>query len=153
MSIELLTIQPSHPLLPPSPPTLNLSQHQRLFQWVSSSHHVAQMSGFSSSHLAPYFEFLSLGFSRAQTLLAVQSSSSFWWPGAMFAPGKLWSHWNEVHSILLFLGLGFSPENDGGDGTNLFPPLTKFYDSGFRQGRGSEASRTVQSILVQLRTA
>ena len=27
-------IQPSHPLLPPSPPALNLSQHQGLFQWV-----------------------------------------------------------------------------------------------------------------------
>ena len=25
-------IQPSHPLSSPSPPTLNLSQHQRLFQ-------------------------------------------------------------------------------------------------------------------------
>ena len=25
------TIQPSHPLLPPSPPTFNLSQHQGLF--------------------------------------------------------------------------------------------------------------------------
>ena len=29
-------IQPSHPLLPPSPPVLNLSQHQGLFQWVGS---------------------------------------------------------------------------------------------------------------------
>ena len=29
-------IQPSHPLSPPSPPTFNLSQHQGLFQWVSS---------------------------------------------------------------------------------------------------------------------
>ena len=29
-------IQPSHPLLPPSPPPLNLSQHQSLFQCVSS---------------------------------------------------------------------------------------------------------------------
>ena len=29
-------IQPSHPLLPPSPPAFNLSQHQGLFQWVSS---------------------------------------------------------------------------------------------------------------------
>ena len=27
--------QPSHPLLFPSPPALNLSQHQGLFQWVS----------------------------------------------------------------------------------------------------------------------
>ena len=31
-------IQPSHPLSPPSPPALNLPQHQGLFQWVSSSH-------------------------------------------------------------------------------------------------------------------
>jgi len=31
-------IQPSHPLSSPSPPALNLSQHQVLFQWVSSSH-------------------------------------------------------------------------------------------------------------------
>ena len=31
-------IQPSHPLSPPSPTVLNLSQHQGLFQWVSSLH-------------------------------------------------------------------------------------------------------------------
>ena len=30
-------IQPSHPLSFPSPPTLNLSQHQGLFQWVNFS--------------------------------------------------------------------------------------------------------------------
>ena len=30
-------IQPSHPLSPPSPPAFNLSQHQGLFQLVSSS--------------------------------------------------------------------------------------------------------------------
>ena len=35
-------IQPSHPLSYPSPPALNLSQHQGLFQWVSSSHQVAK---------------------------------------------------------------------------------------------------------------
>ena len=34
-------IQSSHPLLSPSPPAFNLSQHQGLFQWVSSSHQVA----------------------------------------------------------------------------------------------------------------
>ena len=34
-------IQPSHPLSSPSPPTFYLSQHQGLFQWVSSSHQVA----------------------------------------------------------------------------------------------------------------
>ena len=31
-------IQPSHPLSPLSPPAFNLSKHQGLFQWVSSSH-------------------------------------------------------------------------------------------------------------------
>ena len=36
-------IQPSHPLSSPSPPTFNLSQHQGLFQRVSSLHQVAKM--------------------------------------------------------------------------------------------------------------
>ena len=35
-------IQPSHPPLSPSP-ALNLSQHQGLFQWVSSLHQVARV--------------------------------------------------------------------------------------------------------------
>ena len=39
-------IQPSHPLLSPSPPALNPSQHQSLFQWVSSSHEVAKVLEF-----------------------------------------------------------------------------------------------------------
>ena len=30
-------IQPSHALLPTSPPALNISQHQGLFKWVNSS--------------------------------------------------------------------------------------------------------------------
>ena len=36
-------IQPSHPLSFPSPPALNLSQHQGLCKWVSSSHQVAKV--------------------------------------------------------------------------------------------------------------
>ena len=36
-------IQPSHPLSSPSPSSLNLSQHQGLFQGVSSSHQVAKV--------------------------------------------------------------------------------------------------------------
>ena len=36
-------IQPSHPLSSPSPPAFNLSQHQGLFQGVSSSHQVAKV--------------------------------------------------------------------------------------------------------------
>ena len=50
MSIESMDeIQPSHPLSFPSPPAFNLSQHQGLFQRVSSSHQVASFGGFSFS--------------------------------------------------------------------------------------------------------
>ena len=37
-------IQPSHSLSSPSPPAINLSQHQGLFQWLSSLHQVANTS-------------------------------------------------------------------------------------------------------------
>ena len=43
-------IQPSQPLLSPSPPALNLSQHQDLFKWVSSSHQVAKVLEFQLQH-------------------------------------------------------------------------------------------------------
>ena len=39
-------IQPSHPLSSPSPPAPNPSQHQSLFQWVNSSHEVANIMEF-----------------------------------------------------------------------------------------------------------
>ena len=42
-------IQPSHPLSSPFP-TLNLSQHQGLFQWVSSSHQVVKLLEFQLQH-------------------------------------------------------------------------------------------------------
>ena len=40
----------SHPLLSPSPPTFNLSQHQGIFQWVSSLHQVAKVLEFQLQH-------------------------------------------------------------------------------------------------------
>ena len=43
-------IQPSHPLSSPSPPAFNLSQHQGLFKWVSSSHQVAKVLEFQLQH-------------------------------------------------------------------------------------------------------
>ena len=43
-------IQPSHPLLTPSPPDFSLSQHQGLFQWVSSSHQVAKVLEVQLQH-------------------------------------------------------------------------------------------------------
>ena len=44
-------IQPSRSLLSPSPPAFNLSQHQGLFNWVSSSHQVAKVLEFQLQHL------------------------------------------------------------------------------------------------------
>ena len=43
-------IQPSHPLSSPSPSALNLSQHQGLFQWVSSPHQEATVLEFQLQH-------------------------------------------------------------------------------------------------------
>ena len=53
------TIQPSHLLLSPSPPAFNLSQHQGLFQWVSSSYQVAEVLSFSFS-ISPSNEYSGL---------------------------------------------------------------------------------------------
>ena len=44
------TIRPSHPLSSPPPPAPNPSQHQGLFQWVSSSHQVAKGLEFQLQH-------------------------------------------------------------------------------------------------------
>ena len=49
------TTQPSHPLSSPSPPAFNLSQHQGLFQRVSSLHQVS----FSISPSNEYSELIS----------------------------------------------------------------------------------------------
>ena len=43
-------IQPSYLLSSPSPPALNLSQHQGLFKWVSSSHQVAKVLELQLQH-------------------------------------------------------------------------------------------------------
>ena len=68
-------IQPSHPLSSPSPPSLNLSLHQGLFQWVSSSHQVAKYWSFSF-HTSPSNEHPGLSSFRMDwlDLLAVQGT-------------------------------------------------------------------------------
>ena len=50
MSIESMTSSDHLILLSPSPPALNLSQHQGLFKWVSSSHQVAKVLEFQLQH-------------------------------------------------------------------------------------------------------
>ena len=65
-------IQPSHSLSPPSPPALNLSQHQGLFQWISYLHQVAKV-----------LEWVAISFSRGsswprdQTLVSCISGRHF----------------------------------------------------------------------------
>ena len=43
-------IQLSHPLSSPSPPAFSLSQHQGLFQWVSSLHQMGKVLEFQLQH-------------------------------------------------------------------------------------------------------
>ena len=43
-------IQPSHPMSPPSPPVLSLSQNHGLSKWVSSSHQVTKVLEFQLQH-------------------------------------------------------------------------------------------------------
>ena len=81
-------IQPSHPLLSPSPPAFSLSQHQGLFQWVSSSHH-GQNIGASASvlpmniqdwlplGLSGLISLQSKGFSRVSSNTTVQKHQFF----------------------------------------------------------------------------
>ena len=52
-------IQLSHPLLSPSPPHFNLSQHQGLFQWASSSSRWPKYWSFSFS-ISPSSEYSGL---------------------------------------------------------------------------------------------
>ena len=71
-------IQPSHPLSSPSSPALNLSQHQRLFPRVSSSHQVAKVLEFQlqPSVLQPSAEYSGLISFRMDwlDLLAIQGT-------------------------------------------------------------------------------
>ena len=96
------TIQPSHPLLSPSPPALSLSQHQSLFQRVGLLHQVIKDWSFSFSisrsrtgvsasasvlpmNIQDWFPlgltglifFLSKGFSRVLSSTAVQKHQFF----------------------------------------------------------------------------
>ena len=62
-------IQPSHPLSSPSPPAFNLSQHQGLFQWVSSLH----------LYFAVKFSAMSQFFTLAKVLELQLLHQSFQW--------------------------------------------------------------------------
>ena len=68
-------IQPSHLPSSPSPPAFHLSQHQGLFQWVSSSHQVAKVPEFQLQHQSSN-EYSGLKCWNAKILRQVSSSDS-----------------------------------------------------------------------------
>ena len=68
-------IQPPHPLSPPAPPAFSLSQHQGLFQWVSSSQEVVMVLELQRQHQSFQwiFQFISFRIDWF-SLLAVQGT-------------------------------------------------------------------------------
>ena len=68
-------IQSSHPLSPPSPPAFSLSQHEGLFQWVSSSHQVAKVLQLQLQHQSFQWIFRTVSFRIDRfDLLAIQGT-------------------------------------------------------------------------------
>ena len=89
-------IQPPHPLSSPSPPACNVSQHQGLFQWVSSLHQVAnalqlQLSISASNEQSvlisfriDWFDFLAIQGILKSLLQHYRSKTSILWHSAFF---------------------------------------------------------------------
>ena len=84
-------IQPSHPLLSPSPPAFNLSQHKGFFQLISSSHQLAKVFLLKRQHhpsnkyseliplgLTNLISFQSKGLSRVFSNTTIQKHQFFW---------------------------------------------------------------------------
>ena len=101
-------IQTSHPL-EPSSSALNLSQHQRLFQWVVSSHQMTKNTGASASasalpvniqgwsplRLTSSISLLSKGHSRVFSSTTIQRHQFF---------GAQSSLWSVSHISIWLLG-------------------------------------------------
>ena len=91
-------IQPFHPLLSPSPPTSNVSQHWGLLQWVSSSHQVAKVLEFQLQHKSFQWIFGLISFRiHWLDLLAVQGTLK-----------SLLQHHSSKASILVALSFFYS---------------------------------------------
>ena len=67
-------IETSHRLSSPSPLAFNLSQHQGLFKWVSSSHQVAKVLEFQLQHQS--FQWAPLGWTGGISLSPKYSQGS-----------------------------------------------------------------------------
>ena len=105
-------ISPSHPLLSP-PPAFSLTQHQGLFQWVSSLHQVAQNIGASASAtvlamnnkgwfplgLTGLISLLSKGLSRVFSNTAIQKHQFFGTQTSLWSNSHIRIWLQENHSF------------------------------------------------------
>ena len=97
-------IQPSHPLSSPFPTAFYLSQHQSLFQWVSSLHQVAKVRTLSFS-IIPSNEYSGLiSFLRLPSLVFLKSiglyrvfSNTTIWKHQFFSAQPLWAN-SHIHT-------------------------------------------------------
>ena len=65
-------IQPSHPLLSPSPPAPNPSKHQSLFQWVNSPLYLHMFSSMEALHTQTIWIFMEDSLQRHNLLNHIQ---------------------------------------------------------------------------------
>ena len=95
-------IQPSHPLSSPSP-AFNLSQHQGLFQWVSSLHQVGKVLELQLPHQSIFL--LTVGYYLVKSAGEVWGNADFLhylWKRLTIDLYTLWSP--SDHIFLLFTG-------------------------------------------------
>ena len=93
-------IQLSHPLSSPLPPSLNLSQHQGLFQWASSSHQVAQSIAASASASVLSMNIQDWFLLGLTGLMSLQSKGLF----RVFSNTTIWNHqfFSAQPSLIIF---------------------------------------------------
>ena len=97
-------IQPSHPLSSPSPPTFNLSQHQSLFQWVSSFHQVTKVLELQFQHQSfPWIFRVDSGYLYGSIILSMLTETLL-----SFAKESL-KIWQRQRSCNTFQTFGFTP--------------------------------------------
>ena len=93
-------IQPSHPLSPSSPFCFSLSQHQGVFQWVGSSHQVAQVLELQFQHQFQTFQWIFKGWFPLELigLISLQSKGLL----RVFSSTTIWKH--QFFDFLPFYG-------------------------------------------------
>ena len=121
-------IQPSHPLSSPSPPTLNLSQHQGLFKWVSSAS-VAKVLDFQLQHQSFHWtprtdlarnKYLRVNWSQS-ILSAYTSKVEFFLPKIHYSPKNIL---NTQGNIRLMKSQGKYPDLKGASVSSFGCPFS-----------------------------